>query len=153
MIPGRSRICLPIELLSLSHFQLAGGWQLEGGALGYPTHSLSTLQPLVGYPSTLLKCCRATVKGSCARILTARGRLITFASGHRICSRQMHTEARYPVRGENVLGGRSGLVSDLRCLFENGNSKKFSQYFLSKLSFDKLSWLIVICLRQLLDFC
>jgi hypothetical protein len=65
----------------------------------------------------------------------------------------MHTEARYPVRGKSVLGGRSGLVSGLRCLFEKGNSKKFSQYFLSKLSLDKLSWLIVICLRKFLDFC
>jgi len=59
---------------------------------------------------------------------------------------------RYPGRGKNVSGGRSGLVSRLWCLFENGNSKKFSQYFLSKLNFDKLSWLIVICLRKFLGF-
>ena len=72
--------------------------------LGYPKHSLSTLQPLVGYPSALLKCCRATVKESCARILTGRERLITFASGLGICSGQMHTEARYSVRGKIVLG-------------------------------------------------
>ena len=65
----------------------------------------------------------------------------------------MHTKARYPVRGKNVFGGRSGLVSGIRCLFENGNSKKFSQYFLWKLSFDKLSWLIVICLRKFFGFC
>ena len=116
--------------------------------LGYLTHSLSTIKPLVGYPSALLKCCRATVKGSCARILTARGRLITFSSGLRIHSGKMHTEARYPVREKNFLGGRSGLVSGLWCLFENGNSKKFSQYFLSKLSFDKLSWLIAISLTN-----
>ena len=113
--------------------------------LGNPTHSLSTLQPLVGYPSALLKCCRATMKGSCARILTARGRLITFASGLRIRSGYMHT-------GKIILGGKLGLVLGLRCLLENGNSKKFSQYFLSKLSFDKLSWLIVICLGKFFGF-
>jgi hypothetical protein len=97
--------------------------------IGYPTHSLSILQPPVGYPSALLKCCRATVKLNCARILATCGRLITFAPGLGICSRQMHTEVRYPGRVKNVLGERSGLVSGLRCLFENGNSKKFSQYF------------------------
>ena len=108
--------------------------------LGYPTHSLSTLQPPVGYLSALFKCCRATVKVSCARILTSRGRLITFASRLGIHFGRMHTKARYPVRGKNFLGERSGLVLGLWCLLENGNSKKFSQYFLSKLSFDKLSW-------------
>jgi hypothetical protein len=112
--------------------------------LGYPTHSLSTLHPLVGYPSAILKCYRATVKANCARILTARGKPITFASGAGFHSRQVHTEVRYLVRGNSISGGRSILVSGFRCLFENGNSKKFSQYFLSKLSFDKLSWLIVI---------
>ena len=59
---------------------------------------------------------------------------------------------RYPRRGKIVLGGRLDLVSGLRCLFENGNSKKLSQYFLSKLSFDRLSWLIVICLRNFFGF-
>ena len=88
----------------------------------------------------------------CARILVARGRLITFDSGLRIHSGAMHTEARYPVSGKNLLGGRSGLVFGVWCLLENGNSKKFSQYFLSKLSFDKLSWLIVICLRIVFGF-
>ena len=83
----------------------------------------------------------------CARILAARGRLITFASGLGICSGHMHTKARYLGRRKLLSYGRSGLVLGLLCLFENGNSKKFSQYFLSKLSFDKLSWLIVICLR------
>ena len=73
----------------------------------------------------------------CARILAVRGRLIIFDSDLGIRSGRMHTEARYPVSGKNVLGGRSGLVSGLRCLLENGNSKKFSQYFLSKLSFCK----------------
>ena len=66
----------------------------------------------------------------------------------------MHTEVRYPVRGNYISSGRSSLFSGLRCLFENGNSKKLSQYFLSKLSFDKLSWLIVIspCLRIIFGF-
>ena len=88
----------------------------------------------------------------CARILVACGRLITFASGLGIRSRQVHTEDRYPLRGKIVLGGRSGLVSGLWCLLENGNSKKFSQYFLSKLSFDKLSWVFAICLRIFFRF-
>ena len=66
----------------------------------------------------------------------------------------MHTEVRYLVRGNSILGRILGLVSGLWCLFENGNSKKFSQYFLSKLSFDNLSWLIVIspCLRKNFGF-
>jgi hypothetical protein len=62
----------------------------------------------------------------CARILAARGRLIIFDSGLGIRSGQMHIEDRYPVSGKNVLGGISSLVSGLRCLLENGNSKKFS---------------------------
>jgi hypothetical protein len=98
--------------------------------LGYPTHYLSTLWPPIGYPSALLKCCRATVKANCARILTARGRLIIFSLGVGFQSEQVHTEVRYPVRGNYISSGRSGLVSTLRFLFENGNSKKFSQYFL-----------------------
>ena len=120
--------------------------------IGYPKHLLSTLHPPIGYPSALSKCCRATVKQGCARILTGRGRLITFASGLRIHSKQMHTESRYPMMEKNFLGGRSSLVLGLRCLFENGNSKKFSQYFLSKLSFNKLSWVIAICLRIFFGF-
>ena len=83
------------------------------------------------------------MRGKCARILAARGRLITFDSGLKICSGQ-HTESRYLVSGKNILGRRSGLVLCLRCLIENGNSKKFSQCFLSKLSFDKLSWVFCI---------
>ena len=81
-------------------------------------------------------------------ILTDAGRWITFDSGVGIYSGQMHTEARYPVSGKKLLGGRSGLVLDLRCLLENGNFKKFSQYFLSKLSFDKLSWVFAFFLRN-----
>ena len=106
----------------------------------YPTHPLSTLQPTVGYPSALFKCCRATVRPRCVRILATHGRLITFDSSLGIHSSQMHTEARYPMNGKNLLREIPGLVSGLRCLLENGNSKKFSHYFLSKLCFDKLSW-------------
>jgi hypothetical protein len=108
--------------------------------LGYPTQLIYTLQPTVGYPSAPSKCCRVTVRQRCARILAARGRLIIFDSGPVIRSGQVHIESRYLVSGKNVLGGRLGLESGLWCLLENGNSKKFSQYFLSKLSFDKLSW-------------
>ena len=92
------------------------------------------------------------MKLNCARILAACGRLIIFAPGLGIRSRQVHTEVRYSVRGKNVLGGILGLVSGLRCLFENGNSKKFSQYFLLKLSFDKLSWVFAIFLRNFFGF-
>ena len=88
----------------------------------------------------------------CARILAARGRLINFDSGLGIHSGQIHTEARYPVSGTNLLGRRSGLVLVLRCLLENGKSKKFSQYFLSKLSFDKLSWVFPFCLTKFFGF-
>jgi hypothetical protein len=115
--------------------------------LGYPTHSLSTLHPHAGYPSALLKCCMATVREKCARFPRLRGGLITFSSGLRIRSGQVDMRVRYPARGKMASGARSSLVLGLWCLFENGNSKKFSQYFLSKLSFDKLRWLIVICLR------
>ena len=52
-----------------------------------------------------------------------------------------------------ILYERSGLVLGLRCPLENGNFKKFSQYFLSKLSFDKLSWVFEFCLRNFLGFC
>ena len=87
------------------------------------------------------------MREKCARFPRLRGRLITFAPGLRIRSGQVDMRVRYSGRGKNASGARLSLVSGLRCLFENGNSKKFSQYFLSKLSFDKLSWLIVICLR------
>ena len=120
-----------------------------GGALGYPTHSLSTLQPFVGYPSRLLKCCTATVREKCTRFPKLRGRLINFAPWLKICSGQIDMRVRYLGRGKNSLGARSSLVSGLRYFTENGNSKKFSQYFLSKLSFDKLSWLIVIYLGKI----
>ena len=51
----------------------------------------------------------------------------------------MDMQVRCPRRGNYVSGARSGLVSGLRYLFENGNSKNFSQYFLSKLGFYKLN--------------
>jgi hypothetical protein len=92
------------------------------------------------------------VRPKCARILADPWRLRTLDSGVGICSGRMHTEARYPVSGKNLLGERSSLVSGLWCLIENGNSKKFSQYFLSKLSFDKLSWVFAFCLPKFFGF-
>ena len=50
---------------------------------------------------------------------------------------------RCPMRGNSFLS--------LLYLFEKGNSKKFSQYFLSKLSFYKLSW-VSVDLFHALDF-
>ena len=92
------------------------------------------------------------MREKCASFSNLRGRLITFAPGLRIRSGQVDMRVRYPGRGKNALGARLSLLSSLRCLFKNGNSKKFSQYFFSKLSFDKLSWLIVICLRIFFGF-
>ena len=88
----------------------------------------------------------------CARILAAPGRLITFDSGVRISVGRMHIEARYLVSGKNILDRRSVFVSGLWCLLENGNSKKFSQYLLSKLNFDKLSWFFAFCLKKKIGF-
>ena len=51
-----------------------------------------------------------------------------------------------------LLYGILGLVLDLWFLLENGNFKNFSQYFLSKLSFDKLSWVFTFCLRIFFGF-
>ena len=62
-------------------------------------------------------------------------------------------QVRCPGRGNSLLGEKSGLVSGHRYLFENGNSKKFSQCFVSKHSFYKLSWLrICSCLRNFSGF-
>ena len=80
-------------------------------------------------------------------------RWLKFDSGVGIYPGQMHTEARYLGRRKMLLYGRLGLVLGLQCLLENGNFKKFSQYFLSKLSFDKLSWVFAFCLRKFLEFC
>ena len=68
------------------------------------------------------------------------------------CSGQMHTRARYPMSGKNIIGIILGLVLGLRCLLENGNSKTFSQYFLLKLSFDKLIWVFAFCLQKFFGF-
>ena len=120
--------------------------------LRYPTQILSTLQPAVGYPNALSKCYKATVRPRCARILAACGRLITIDSGLGIHSGRMHTESRYTMSGKHLLCRRLGLVSGLRCLLENGNSEKFSQHLLSKLSFDKLSWVFAFFLRIFFGF-
>jgi hypothetical protein len=61
------------------------------------------------------------VRGKCARIPKLRRRLITVASGVENCSEQMDMQARCPRRGNYFLGARSGLVSGLLYLFENGN--------------------------------
>ena len=84
----------------------------------------------------------------CTRKVQEAGRWLNFDSGVGICPGQMHTEARYLRRRKNILYIRSSLVVGLWCLLENGNSKKFSQFFLSKLSFDKLSWVFAFCLRN-----
>ena len=121
--------------------------------LGYSKPPPSTLQRSVGCPSALSPHCQPTVKRRCARIVQEAGRWIKFDSGVGICPGQMHTEARYWERGKMLLYGRMGLVLGLCCLLENGNFKKFTQYFLSKLSFDKLSWVFAFCLRKFLEFC
>ena len=80
------------------------------------------------------------------------GRWIKIDSGVGISPGQVHTEAGYMGRRKIISYGRSGLVLDLICLLENGNFKKFSQYFLSKLSFDKPSWFFAFCLRIFFGF-
>jgi hypothetical protein len=92
------------------------------------------------------------VRPRCATILAAPGRPIIFDSGVGIRSSQMHTKARYTVSGKNILGIGSSLFSSLWCLLENGNSKKFSQYLLSRLSLDKLSWVFAFCLGNFFRF-
>jgi hypothetical protein len=84
------------------------------------------------------------VRQRCARIVQEAGRWIKTDSGVRICPGQMHTEAGYLGRRKILSYRRLGLVLDLGCLLENGKFKKFNQYFLSKLSFDKLSWVFCI---------
>ena len=77
------------------------------------------------------------------------GRWLKFDSGAGIYPGHMHTEDRYQERGKILFNVRSGLFLGRQCLLENGNFKKFSQYFLSKLSFDKLSWVFAFCLRKI----
>lgn len=36
--PGAPGSHLPVKLVSLAHLRSLGGWKLEGGALGYPSH-------------------------------------------------------------------------------------------------------------------
>jgi hypothetical protein len=144
-IPGAPGTHLPAKLVTLAHFLSAVGWQLERGALGYPRPPPSTP---VGYPSALSPHCQRTVRQRCARIVQEAGRWIKTDSGVGICPGQMHTEAGYLGRRKLLSYRRLGLVLDLVCLLENGNFKKFSQYFLSKLSFDKLSWVFAFCLRK-----
>ena len=107
--------------------------------LGYPIDLCRVDGDGLGYPSTLSPHCQPTVRQRCARKVKEAGRWIKIDSGVGICPGQMYTQAGYLGSGKNILGRRSGLVLGLRCLLENGNSKKFSQCFLSKLSFDKLS--------------
>ena len=120
--------------------------------LGYPTTPPSTLQRSVGYPSALSPHCQPTVRQRCTRKVQEAGRWLKFDSGAGICPGQMHTEAGYLGRRKLLSYGRSGLVLGLCCMLENGNLKKFSQCFLSKLSFDKLSWVFAFCLRKNFGF-
>ena len=76
------------------------------------------------------------------------GRWIKSDSGVGISSGQMRTEAGYLGRRKLLSYGSLGPVLDLGCQLENGNFQKFSQYFLSKLDFDKLSWVFEFCLRK-----
>ena len=62
------------------------------------------------------------MKANCARILIARGRLITFASGAGIHSGKMDMVVRCLMIGNSILGARSGLVFGFWYLFENGKS-------------------------------
>ena len=79
------------------------------------------------------------------------GRWIKSDSGVGISSGQIRIEARYLGRRKMLSYGRLGLVLDLECLLEHGNFQKFSQYFLSKFSFDKLSWVFEFCLRNFFE--
>ena len=79
------------------------------------------------------------------------GRWIKSDSGVRISSGQMRTEAGYLGRRKLLSYGRLGLLLDLKCLLEHGNFQKFSQYFLSKFSFDKLIWVFEFCLRNFFE--
>ena len=79
------------------------------------------------------------------------GRWLKSDSGVGISSGQMCIEATYLGRRKKLSYRRSGLVLDLECLLEHGNFQKFSQYFLSKFSFDKLSWVFEFCLRKFFE--
>ena len=66
-------IHLPASCTILAHLCLTVGWQLEGGALGYPRPPLSTL---VGYPSALPSNCQPTAERKCARVTNFAGRWV-----------------------------------------------------------------------------
>jgi hypothetical protein len=91
------------------------------------------------------------VKRKCARIVQLAGRWIKSDSGVGISSGHMRIEARYLGRRKLLSYGRLGLVLDLECLLEHGNFQKFSQYFLSKFSFDKLSRVFEFFLRKFFE--
>ena len=120
--------------------------------LGYLEDLYRVEGGVLGYPSALSPHCQPTTERRCARKVQEAGRWIKFDSGVGICSGQMHTEARYLGRRKILLYGRSSLVLGLRCPLENDNFKKFCQYFLSKLSFDKLSWVFAFCLTTFSGF-
>ena len=79
------------------------------------------------------------------------GRWLKSDSGVGISSGQMRIEARYLGRRKLTSYRRSGPVLDLEFQFENDNSLKISQYFLSKFSFDKLSLVFEFCLRKFFE--
>ena len=81
------------------------------------------------------------------------GRWIKSDSGVGISFGQMRTEAGYLGRRKILSYRRSGPILDLLFQLENGNFQKFSQYFLSKFSFDKLSWVFEFSLEKFLKFC
>ena len=79
------------------------------------------------------------------------GRWLKSDSGVRISSGQMRIEARYLGRRKLPSYRRSGPILDLEFQFENDNSLKISQYFLSKFSFDKLILVSEFCLRKFFE--
>jgi hypothetical protein len=89
------------------------------------------------------------VRQRCARKVHEAGRWIKIDSGVGICPDQMHTEDGYLGKRKILSYGISSLFLDLGYLLENCNFKKFSQYFLSKLNFDKLSWVFAFCLGKI----
>ena len=150
--PEAKVISLPLSLGNLAHFSLTMAMQHFKSALGYPTWGFRVERECVGYPSAPPSNYHPTVKRKCARIVQLAGRWLKSDSGVRISSGQMRTEAGYLGRRKLLSHRRTGLFLDLGCQLENGNFQKFSQYFLSKLSFDKLSWVFEFCLRIFFGF-
>jgi hypothetical protein len=82
------------------------------------------------------------------------GRWLKSDSGVGISFGQMRIKARYLGRRKLPSYRRSGPILDLEFQFENDNSLKISQYFLSKFSFDKLSLVFLsFALENFLKFC